>query len=333
MASAPHIAVLGATGVVGRQVLLALAERGHPADAVTPLATERSAGEELEYGEDTVEAEPAADEALRGMKAVVLAVPPAEAARWAQAAQRAGAWTVDLAGAFRGDADVPLHVPHVLEATAAPAKGLVVTLAHPASQAVLLALAPLREAGLLDADVTALVGAASAGLEGVRALEKQTADLMGGRDPEPGPFPHRLGFNLLPQVGALGGGRSAFERALLLEVARALLPKVQALSATAFQVPIFHGISLALSVRLEKPLTADAARALLKAQPGVKLLDDAEGGVYPMPMLTASDADVHVGRVRAEGPRLQLVACVDAVGRAAATAVDLALRLSGTLRA
>ena len=191
-------------------------------------------------------------------------------------------------------------------------------------------LQPLRaKFGLVFADATMLFGASSRGAAGQEQLSKQTAALMNGKDPEVELFPHRLGFNVIPAVGNFEGPLSEGERHVLVEAARIWSgDALPALTATALTVPTYHGLTLGLSAHLGRPVDADGVRALLKEEPGLKLLDDPAQNVYPMPMLTTDDAATHVGRVRAAGTRVQLVAAIDNVFGAADSAVELALKLA-----
>jgi aspartate-semialdehyde dehydrogenase len=330
-----RIAVVGVTGVVGREVLGALLEAGVPPDNVTALGTDRSEGEEIEYGSETLEIERAAPEAFRGHRAVVLAVPEQAARMWAAAAQAAGAWVVDVSHAFREDAGVPLVLPAVnMEVLQRPFRGRVVATPSPLTAMVLSTLEPLRAAfGLRRASATALFGASSSGQRGVAELEKQTAGLLSGREDEAEVFPHRLGFNVIPQVGAFEGPWTREERALPLEAARIWEGRgeLPVLSATVLQVPTFYGHAVTLSIELAGRPSEDDLRAALKKSSALKVLDAPAEKIYPMPMLITADPTVHVGRVRSV-PRapghFELVGVVDNAGRGAAlNAVEIAQAL------
>lgn len=329
--SEPIIAVVGASGVVGRQVVQALALKDHPAEAVRVFSSERGAGEELDYGEETLVIEKLSEDALKGATAAVLAVPASAARPIAERAQQLGVWAIDLSGAFRVDDRVPVVVPGVNDGVLDRSfPGRVVSLASSATQAFTRALEPLRAAfGLAFADCTVLCGAATSGSAGVAHLSKQTAELMNGKDPDLEVFPHRLAFNVIPAVGALEHGLSSLERAVLIETARVWGgEKMPAITTTCLQVPTYHGLTLVLSAHLQRRVDADGVRATLKADSGLKLLDQPDENIYPMPMLTTDDASVHVGRVRVLGERVQLIAAVDNAFRAADSALDIAFELA-----
>ncbi len=325
------LALVGATGVLGRQVLNALQLREHDAGVLRLFATERSAGEELDYDGEALEVEKVGADAFRGVKAAILAVPPSAARPLAAQAQAAGVWVVDASGAHRLDAAVPLVAPGVNDAVLArPFQGRIVSVAQAAVQGLTAALSPLqKELGLAFADATVLMGAATKGHAGVERLSKQTAELLNGREPDVEVFPHRLAFNVIPGDPPFEKGLSAAERALLVEAARIWEgPLLPALTATALYVPTYHGLTLVLSAHLKRAVTTEGLRDVLKASRELKVLDDPEAGVYPMPMLTNDDATVHVGRLRVSHEHVQLVAALDNAFRVADTAVGLALALA-----
>ncbi|ATB27319.1 aspartate-semialdehyde dehydrogenase [Melittangium boletus] len=322
-----RIAVVGATGVVGREVLSALLDRDVDAEQLTLLASERSAGEELDYGEETLEVEQATPEALKGQGLVLLATPAEVSRTLAPVAQAAGAWVVDVSSAFRSDGSVPLVLPGFnSELLDAPLKGRVVALPSAVTTAIACVLEPLRRAfGVAQVQVTALMGVSSGGNAGVRELEQQTAALLSGREPEAALFPQRVGFNLVPQVGPFLANSpwTEEEAGWTLECARLFAPRgeVPVVAGTAVQVPTFHGHGLSLMVRLKKPAPVEQARAALKGAPSLKVLDSPGEKVYPMPSLVTADPTVHVGRLRSfpQAPEwLTLFATVDNAGRGAA---------------
>ncbi|WP_257458736.1 aspartate-semialdehyde dehydrogenase [Archangium lipolyticum] len=333
-----RIAVVGATGVVGSEVLSALFDRDFPAERLTVLASERSEGEELEYGEESLGVEKATPEAFRGIGLALLATPADVSRTLAQAAQAAGAWVVDVSSAFRADGNVPLVLPGFnSELLGASFKGRIVAVPSAVTSALATLLEPLRQSfGVAQVQVTALMGASSAGQRGLRELEQQTAALLSGREPESHAFPQRVGFNLVPQVGPFLANSpwTEEEAGWTLEAARLFAPKgeVPVVAGTAVQVPSFYGHGLSLHVRLRKPASVDQARAALKGSPAIKVLDSPGEKVYPMTSLVTADPTVHVGRLRSfpQAPEwLTLFAAVDNAGRGAAlNLVEAGLRLA-----
>ena len=326
-----ELAVVGATGVVGRELVGAIAQSGHPAERVRLLASERSAGEELPFGDETLEVETASAGTLRGAKLVFLATPADVSRTLAHVAEGAGAVVVDTSRAFVSDLRTPVVFPRV------PGAGLGrVPEAHrfrvpgPVSQAILCCLEPLRAAaGLREVSVSALISASGAGRQGVSELEQQTAGLLTSRELEASHFPHRLGFNLIPQVGPFSEGSGSTLEELSWRAETGLLwgRSAPALDGTAVWVPTFYGTLVLMQVRLGKGMTPAEARQLLQAAPGLKILDAPGEGVYPMPMLVTADDAIHVGRIRAfagSADALELVAAVDNAGATARLCLEVA---------
>jgi len=329
-----RVAVVGATGLVGRGVLGALAEAGHPDSQVTALASERSVGVEAAYGHTTLEVEATSAEALRGHALVVLAVPAEVARPLAVEAQKAGAWVVDTSRAFLADVSVPLAEAGLRgDGLSRPFSGHVVRVPGPVALGLLRTLEPLRGSyGVTEAHVTALLGAASAGARGLTELEQTTAQLLSGRELEPTHFPHRLAFNLVPQAGPFSeaSGGTLEELSWRADVTLLWGPGAPPLDGTAVLVPVFHGALLTLQVRLGKAATPEEVRMRLREAPGVKVLDAPAERIYPMPMLVSSDASILVGRVRASAGRadaLELVVAVDGPALVSAAALAAGERL------
>jgi aspartate-semialdehyde dehydrogenase len=327
MAVSSQLAVVGATGAVGQQVLRALEEKDHPAQGLTLFASERTKGVDVDYSGESLEVEQLGPEAFIGMKAVVLACPADVARPLALSAQAAGAWVVDLSGAFRTELNVPLVLGENDPLLNHPFNGRIIAVATPATQAILAALTPVQTTvGLQAVQVVAMFGAAHGGQPGILAFEKQTAALLNASDIEATVFPHRLAFNLVPQVGAFTAAHTNDEIALKVEVARRLGPTP--VSCTMIAAPFFHGTMLVISAQLERVFEADALREQLKSVAGLKVLDSPAEGIYPMPMLVTADPAIHVGRIRVEGKSLQLVAALDNAGRAGEVAASLAIKLA-----
>jgi len=330
------LALAGATGAVGRAVLETLEERDLPVETLRLFASPRSAGSQLDFRGDELRVDALADGAFAGLDAAIFATPATVSREWATRAWAAGCVAVDLSAAFRGDPDVPLVVPELNgdAALAFEKKGIVAAPGAPAA-ALALALAPLHTAaGLERVSAVVLEPASGAGHAGVEQLEREAADLMNGREPEgPGAVPHRLAFNLVPQVGAFEpSGSTDAEAGLAAELRRLLGAPGLQVSTTAVRVPVFYGTVAVVSLAFARHLAPDAARAALRGAAGVKVLDAPGESVYPMPMLAVIDESAMVGRIRATGPRqLELVVSADNLRRgAAANAVGIAGRIAAS---
>lgn len=329
------LAVLGATGAVGRAIVQVLEEQELPVASLRLLARKDSAGEEIEFRGDALEVEEAAPRAFRGVDVAFFAVPAAAAREWVPKARAEGCRAVvDASAAFRSDAEVPLVVasvnPAALEGFGE--RGLV---AGPEAAAILLATAlePLRQAaGLMRVAAATLHAASGSGEPAVRELEAEVADLMNGREPDP-PIesPHRVAFNLVPHVGSFGlGGRTDEESRTAAEVRRVLGEPELPLSVTSVRVPVFFAHTQLVWLRTRRKLPVEEARQALRNGAGLKLVDDPAERVYPMPMLAVNDNAVLVGRVREDVSQedgLELVVCGDNLRAGAASNAVAVARL------
>jgi aspartate-semialdehyde dehydrogenase len=296
------LALVGATGEVGRAALDALEQLDFPLAALRPFASARSAGETVRVGDDEVRVAELSEAAFRGCDVALFCAGQEISREWAPKAWAAGCAVVDASPAFRMEPDVPLVVPEVNSDVLGGfrARGIV---ANPGSAATALsvALAPLRAAAGLERIVVSTYQAASGvGRSGVAALESEARDLLGLREPEPAScFPHRLAFNVIPQIGApLEGGTSVEEDGIARETRRILGEPSLRVAATAVRVPVFYGDGAAVTVTTRRKLPVAEARELFRSAPGVKLVDDPAQGIYPMPMLAAAEDAVLVGRLR-----------------------------------
>jgi aspartate-semialdehyde dehydrogenase len=294
------ISLLGATGAVGRAVLELLQEGVLPVSEIRLLASERSREDRIEFRDDELVVEAPGDRSFRGVDVAILAAGEEAARAWAPRARAEGVPVVDLSAAFRGDAEVPLVVAGVNDAAAPGARKGIVAGPCGAVVPLALALAPIhRAAGVERAVVTVLVPASGAGREGSRQLEAEVLALLNGEEPEPAAFSHRMAFNVVPHVGAFGpGGATGDEAAVQADLRRVLDAPALRATATAVRVPVFHGTAVAVNLRTARRLGADDVRDLLRAAPGVKVVDAPSDRVYPMPMLTVHDESALVGRIR-----------------------------------
>jgi len=320
-----HLAVLGATGAVGKALVQALEDLDLPLASLRLVASERSAGTELEFQGEARRVEALGEGSFQGRDLAFFAAGARVSLAWAEKARAAGCAVVDLSPAFRGDPAVPMVLPEVnAEALAAFSRRGIVATPGPAATQLALALAPLhRAAGVERASVTTLEAVSGGGQRGVDELEAEMRAMLAFQEPpQPTALPHRIAFNLVPQVGAFDAdGASDEERALTAETRRLLGSSVR-IAATAVRVPVFYGLSQAVNLRLHRKLSAADARELLRKAPGVKVLDDPGQGVYPMPMLAVNDDAALVGRVREDASQengLDLFVTADNVRRGAAT--------------
>lgn len=302
------LALVGATGTVGRTVLDVLDDLDVPVKSLRAFASTRSAGTTLAFRADDVRVEALHEGAFRGCEVAIFCAGPDVAREWAPRAVAEGCAVVDDSPAFRTEPDVPLVVPEV-NPGALDALGPRGIVSNPSSNvtALTITLQPLRAAaGLRRVVVATYQSVSGVGQTGVEELEREARDLLNLREPGPAArFPHRIAFNVIPQVGAFGeGGRTEEEEKLVRETRKVLGDAALRIAATAVRVPVFFGHSAAVNVETERKLSADAAREALRGAPGVKVVDDPGQRIYPMPMLVANEDAVLVGRIR-EDPSLE----------------------------
>jgi len=331
MARGFKVAILGASGAVGREFINVLEERDFPIEELTLLASERSAGTKIEFRGEELTVKAVGPDSFAGCQ-IALFSPGAEASRqWAPIAAKAGAIVIDNTSAFRMEPDVPLIVPEVNPDAVAGAKARNI-IANPNCSTIqmVVALKPLHDAAKIQRIVVSTYQSVSGkGQQGIHELEKQVSDLMNARETEAHAFAHRIAFNVLPHIDSfLENGYTKEEMKMVNETRKIMGdPSIQ-VSATCVRVPVFMGHSEAVNVTFEKKLTAAEARELLKAAPGIKVLDDPQNNVYPMPMLAVGDSATHVGRIREDISQpngLELFVCADNLRKGAAlNAVQIA---------
>jgi aspartate-semialdehyde dehydrogenase len=328
------LAIVGATGMAGRAALELLPEAELDPAELRLLASERSKEASLEFDGEDLPVAQLAQSAFQGADVALFFTPAAVAREWAPRAWAEGCAVVDVSGAFQADPAVPLCGPLSVEAADGYRARGVVSVATGAGAALVPVLTPLwREGGIAAVVATVLAPAAGAGRPGVAQLEAEAADLMNGREPEPGEaVPHRLAYNVVPQVGTfLPDGRTDEEAAVETILRRQLGAPALRVNATAIRVPVFYGLSVSARVALQRPLGLEAVRVALRGAPGVKLVDDPGSKVYPMPMLSTNDDAVLVGRVRADeaAQTVDLVLTADDLRHAVETAIRAAERIAG----
>jgi len=330
-----NLAVLGATGAVGRALVQALEESGLPIASLALFASEHGAGTELEFKGDALQVEAVGSGAFAGKDLAFFAAGAATSRAQLDVARAAGCPVVDLTPAFRQDAEVPLVLPPLnADALAGISRRGVVAVPSPAAAQLALALAPIhRAAGVERATAVVLEAVSGAGQKGVGELEAELRAMLSFQEPPPPTaLPHRAAFNVVPQVGPIGDdGVSEEERSIAADVRRLLGSSVR-VAATAVRVPVFYGHVQLVNLKLRRALGAEQARELLRHAPGVKLLDAPRESIYPMPMLAVNDDAVLVGRVRDDATQehgLDLVLSGDNVRQgAASTAVEIARLLA-----
>jgi aspartate-semialdehyde dehydrogenase len=296
--SAYSIAVVGATGLVGREIVAALEQREFPLSDLQLYASLRSAGDEMSCGRITARVDLLERARFEGNDMVFFAAGEQVSAEWAGRVTEADAVLIDASQLFAADPDVPLIVPEVNAPSAGGyiERGIV---ASPDSPGIALAvvLNPLHAAATLRRVVVSTYEPLSgAGQAGIEELQRQTVELMSGRSVENELFPHRVAFNVVPEVGEiLAGGASRDERLTAAALRRLLdVPDLVA-SVTRARVPLFYGSALSVNVETADKLTVAQARDVLRQSPGILVHDDPQ---YPTPVDAVGQDAVGVGRMR-----------------------------------
>ncbi len=295
------VAVVGATGAVGQTMLSILQERRFPVATLHVLASERSAGEQIEYDGRKITVQDLAGFDPTGVDFALFSAGGSISKEYAPKFAAAGAIVIDNSSAFRMDADVPLVVSEVNpEALDSIPRGIV---ANPncSTMQMLVALAPIhRAAGISRINVATYQSVSGAGRSALEELGRQTANILSFKDPDPKRFPVQIAFNLIPHIDDfLDNGYTKEEMKLVWETRKILGDESIQVNPTAVRVPVFYGHSEAVHVETRKKITAAEARMLLEKSPGVTVVDDRTPGGYPTPVTHASGTDaVYVGRIR-----------------------------------
>jgi aspartate-semialdehyde dehydrogenase len=293
------VAVVGATGSVGREMLGILSERAFPADEVVALASRRSQGVEVSFGDRTLKIKTLDQYDFSDVDLCLMSAGGEISKEWSPKIAAQGAIVIDNSSAWRYDSDVPLVVPEVnAEAVRDIRKGIIANPNCSTAQLV-VALKPLHDRATIKRVVVATYQSVSgAGKEGMDELDRQTKALYSLQEVQEKKFPKRIAFNLIPQIDVfMEDGYTKEEWKMMVETKKILDPSIK-LSATCVRVPVFIGHSEAVNVEFENPLSADEARTLLRSAPGVVVIDKHEPGGYITPHEAAGEDATYVSRIR-----------------------------------
>ncbi|MFZ5638987.1 MAG: aspartate-semialdehyde dehydrogenase [Pseudomonadota bacterium] len=295
------VAVVGATGAVGEVMLSILAERKFPASEVIALASERSAGEYVKFGDDEVMVRDLATFDPTGVDIALFSAGGSISKEYAPKFAAAGAVVIDNSSAFRYDDDVPLVVSEVNPEQAKNRPRGIIANPNCSTMQMVVALKPIHDAaGIERINVATYQSVSGAGRSGLEELGKQTAALLNFQDVVPERFQAQIAFNLIPHIDDfLDNGFTKEEMKLVWETRKILGDDRIQVNPTAVRVPVFYGHSEAVNVETREKISADAVRALLERAPGVVVVDERKPGGYPTPVGHASGQDpVFVGRIR-----------------------------------
>lgn len=308
MARSASVAILGATGLVGRQLIDALAERRFPLSSLELYASPRTAGQQISCGALTSRVELLDTARFADTEIVIAAMGIEASAEWIPRAVEAGAIVIDLSQVYIDDSEVPVVVPEVnAPALSELGNRRIVTSPDAVALAAAVALAPLqREVGVRRIVLTTFEPVSGAGAAGIEELQQQTTSLMSGEDAVARVFEQRIAFNVIPQLGEILAGGSTRGEIVAATALRRLVDLELAVSVTRVRVPTFYGLALAMNVETLQPITAEEVHEVLRAARGVLLAEAVEAGSYPTAADTVGEDSTLIGRVRCD-PETSLI--------------------------
>lgn len=337
MSDTYNIAVVGATGAVGGVMLKLLEERNFPVDSLRALASGRSAGSTVTFRGEEIEVEELTTESFEGVQIALFSAGGDRSREFAPAAVAAGAVVIDNSSAFRMEASVPLVVPEVNPEDVKWHEGII---ANPNCSTIqmVVALKPIYDAvGIDRIVVTTFQSVSGTGNKAIAELFSQSEAVLESGDVEVNVYPHRIAFNVLPQIENFHEDGYTNEEVKMANETRKIFGDPQiGVSATCVRVPVYNAHSEAVNIQTTRHVSVEEVRRLLLSAPGVTLLDNPDAGEYPMPLLAEGLDDVFVGRIRvdesAENSLNLWVVCDNLRKGAATNAIQIAeLLASGGL--
>ena len=322
MVESYRVAILGATGAVGSELMALLEERNFPVSKLKLLASPRSAGQILQFRGEPLIVEAVSDRSFDGIDLVLASAGASISKAWAPKAIAAGAVVVDNSSAFRMDANVPLIVPEVNPQAAAQHQGLI---ANPNCTTILMAVAiyPLHLVQPIQRIVAATYQSASgAGARAMEEMKTQAQAILNGQKPVAEIFPYPLAFNLFPHNSKLNEQGYCEEEMKMVHETRKIfgVPDLQ-ITPTCIRVPVMRAHSEAINLEFKQPFSVVQAREILSRAPGVRLVEDWSANYFPMPMDASGEDNVLVGRIRQDISHpcgLELWLCGDQIRKGAA---------------
>ncbi len=299
MSSNPVVAVVGATGAVGREMLKILEQRNYPAREVIALASARSAGSRIEYKDGELTVQELTENSFKGVDLAIFSAGGAASEKFAPLAVQSGCVVVDNSSAWRMDPKVPLVVPEVNPDDLDQHQGII---ANPNCSTIqmVVVLKPLHDVGKIKRVVVSTYQAVSgSGQKAVQELENQVKQLFSMQEATSNVYPYQIAFNCLPHIDAfLDNGYTKEEMKMVNETNKIMGDESIRVTATTVRVPVFYGHSESLNIQTETKITSEDARTILAQAPGVRVLDNPSEKIYPMPIIAAGQDETFVGRIR-----------------------------------
>jgi aspartate-semialdehyde dehydrogenase len=317
-----NVAILGATGAVGQELLELLAKRRFPVKNLKLLASPRSAGTKINYDGEELTVESVKDDAFEGIDLVLASAGGSTSKAWAAKAVVAGAVVIDNSSAFRMNSDVPLVVPEINPEAATKHQGII---ANPNCTTILMGVAiyPLHQIQPIKRVVVSTYQSASgAGARAMAEVKTQSQAILAGETPQPEILPYPLAFNLFPHNSPLNQQGYCEEEMKMINETRKIFsaPELR-LTATCVRVPVLRAHSEAVNLEFESPFAVEKAREIIAQAPGVKLVEDWQANYFPMPIDATGKDEVLVGRIRQDLSHpcgLELWLCGDQIRKGAA---------------
>jgi aspartate-semialdehyde dehydrogenase len=295
----PHVAVVGATGAVGIEMIKTLEKRKFPVSQLTLLASARSVGKTLKFHGKDIEVKELKKDAFRGIDIALFSAGGTISKEFAPLAAQAGCVVVDNSSAFRMDESIPLVIPEINPADLKNHKGII---ANPncTTAVTLMALYPLHQAFFVKRIFASSYQAVSGtGAKAIEELRRQVDETVSGKPVTKEVYPHQIAFNVLPHVDSfLPNGYTKEEMKMENEGRKIMHHPTFRASVTCVRVPVYRAHSVAVSAEFEKPVTVEAAREVLKDAPGLDLVDEPAKNEYPLPLYVAERYNCQVGRIR-----------------------------------
>ena len=295
----PHVAVVGATGAVGIEMIKTLEKRHFPVGKLTLLASARSVGKKLKFRGQDITVQELTETAFTGIDIALFSAGGSISKEYAPIAARAGCVVIDNSSAFRMDEQVPLVIPEINAADVKKHKGII---ANPncTTAITLMALYPLHRAfGCKRVFAASYQAVSGTGAKAIAELERQVDQVVRGQEVTREVYPHQIAFNVLPHVDSFLPTGYTKEEMKMENEGRKIMhhPNFHA-SVTCVRVPVYRAHSVAVHAEFEKPVTVPAAREVLKKAPGLKVVDEPSKNEYPLPLHLAGQYDCAVGRLR-----------------------------------
>ncbi len=293
------VAVVGATGAVGNEMIKTLAQRNFPVETLRLFASERSVGKTLGFNDKEIAVEALTDTSFKGIDIALFSAGAERSKTWAPVAAKSGCVVVDNSSQWRMDPEVPLVVPEVNPHDLKKHKGII---ANPNCSTIqmVVVLKPIHDAAKIKrVVVTTFQAVSGTGQKAINELMQQTTDLLNFKEVQCNVYPYQIAFNVLPHIDAfLENGYTKEEMKMVNETRKIMGDNSIRLTATTVRVPVFRSHSESLNIETEKKLNPDEVRAILSQAPGIIVYDAPGKNIYPVPLHVAGKDETYVGRIR-----------------------------------